>query len=197
MPGKTRPRRGSLAYSPRKRAKSQVPKYHSWPSYEGEPAFQGYAGYKVGMTHVIMIDDHKNSPSEGKEISVPVTVIEIPPMKVIAIRAYSTDSYGRKAYAEVWSENIDESISRTTQIPKKHSAEEQKEKILNGIEKGIVSDIFAIMYTQPEQLTGVPKKAPELMEVRIAGGDMNTRLDFGLSKLGEEVEIENIANSGQ
>ncbi|MBN1432245.1 MAG: 50S ribosomal protein L3 [Methanomicrobiaceae archaeon] len=197
MPGKTRPRRGSLAYSPRKRAKSQVPKYHSWPSYEGEPTFQGYAGYKVGMTHVIMIDDHKNSPSEGKEISVPVTVIEIPQMKVIAVRAYSSDTYGKKAFAEVWSDNIDEIVSRATQIPKKHNAEEQKEKILKGIEDGIVSDIFAIMYTQPEQLTGVPKKVPELMEVRIAGGDLKTRLDFGISKLGEEVAIENVANTGQ
>ena len=40
------------------------------------------------MTHVIMVDDHKSSPTEGKEIMVPVTVIEVPMMKVAAIRAY-------------------------------------------------------------------------------------------------------------
>jgi large subunit ribosomal protein L3 len=34
-----------------------------------------------------MVDDHKNSPTEGKEIMVPVTVIEVPSMKVAAIRA--------------------------------------------------------------------------------------------------------------
>jgi len=54
------------------------------------------------MTHVIMVDDHKSSPTEGKEIMVPVTVIEIPSMKVAAIRAYSRDTYGKHALTEVW-----------------------------------------------------------------------------------------------
>ena len=76
MPKINRPRRGSLAFSPRKRAKSPIPKYQSWPVSEGAPILQGFAGYKVGMTHVIMVDDHKNSPTEGIEIMVPVTVIE-------------------------------------------------------------------------------------------------------------------------
>jgi len=66
MPKINRPRRGSLAFSPRKRAKSPIPKYQSWPVYEGTPVLQGFAGYKVGMTHVIMVDDHKDSPTEGK-----------------------------------------------------------------------------------------------------------------------------------
>ncbi|MDD1663579.1 MAG: 50S ribosomal protein L3, partial [Methanomicrobiales archaeon] len=45
------PRKGSLAYSPRKRAKSQVPRYKSWQDFEGAPFLQAFAGYKVGMTH--------------------------------------------------------------------------------------------------------------------------------------------------
>ena len=73
-----RPRAGSLAYYPRKRAKDIIPKYQSWPQYDGQPMLQGFAGYKAGMTHVIMIDDYKKSPTEGKEIMVPVTVIEMP-----------------------------------------------------------------------------------------------------------------------
>ena len=97
MPKINRPRRGSLAFSPRKRAKSPIPKYQSWPLYEGAPVLQGFAGYKVGMTHVIMVDDHKSSPTEGKEIMVPVTVVEVPSMKVAAIRAYSRDTNGKHA----------------------------------------------------------------------------------------------------
>ncbi|KUK68043.1 MAG: 50S ribosomal protein L3, partial [Methanocalculus sp. 52_23] len=88
MPRIHRPRSGSLAFSPRKRAKSEVPKYKSWPEYTGSPVLQGFAGYKVGMTHVIMVDDHTSSPSEGKDIMIPVTVVEVPAMKVAAIRAY-------------------------------------------------------------------------------------------------------------
>lgn len=56
-----RPKRGSLAFSPRKRAKSHIPRFRAWPEATGEPRLQGFAGYKVGMTHVIMVDDIKNS----------------------------------------------------------------------------------------------------------------------------------------
>ena len=108
MPKINRPRRGSLAYSPRKRAKSQVPRYHSWPERDGEPVLQGFAGYKVGMTHLVMVDDHKHSPTEGKDIMVPVTVVECPPMKVAAIRAYTKDTFGKRALTEVWAEKVDD-----------------------------------------------------------------------------------------
>ena len=52
-----RPKRGSLAFSPRKRAKSHIPRFRAWPEATGEPRLQSFAGYKVGMTHVIMNDD--------------------------------------------------------------------------------------------------------------------------------------------
>ena len=120
MPKINRPRRGSLAFSPRKRAKSPIPKYQSWPLYEGAPKLQGFAGYKVGMTHVIMVDDHKSSPTEGKEIMVPVTVIEIPSMKVAAIRAYSKDTYGKHALTEVWADQLDTVLGRRITLPKNY-----------------------------------------------------------------------------
>jgi len=76
---------------------------------------QGFAGYKVGMTHVIMVDDHKNSPTEGKDIMVPVTVVETPPMKVAAIRAYSRDTYGKHPSTEVWAGELDKALEKKDQ----------------------------------------------------------------------------------
>ncbi|NOQ47699.1 MAG: 50S ribosomal protein L3, partial [Methanococcoides sp.] len=102
-----RPRRGSLAYSPRKRAQSHIPRFRSWPESDAEPKLQGFAGYKVGMTHIIMIDDVKHSLTEGTEISVPVTVIETPAIRVAAIRAYGKDTYGEIAIAEAWANVLD------------------------------------------------------------------------------------------
>ncbi|MEM3583616.1 50S ribosomal protein L3, partial [Thermofilum sp.] len=46
-----RPRRGSRAYHPRKRARSIVGRVRRWPT--GREGFLGFAGYKVGMLHVI------------------------------------------------------------------------------------------------------------------------------------------------
>ena len=197
MPSTSRPRRGSLAYSPRKRASSQVPRYNSWPEYEGEPVLQGFAGYKVGMTHVVMVDDHKNSPPEGKDIMVPVTVVEIPPMKVVGIRAYNADTYGKHACAEAWTNQCDEALGGRIPLPKKDNAEDALNRIRTLAGEGKVVEIFALMHTQPAKLTGVPKKVPDLMEVRVAGGSIADRLEFAASLLGNEVNVDNVVKSGQ
>jgi len=85
MSKRHRPRRGSLAFSPRKRAKTAVTRFRSWSKGDGEPKMQGFAGYKAGMTHVMMVDDGSHSLTEGMEISVPVTILETPSMKIAAI----------------------------------------------------------------------------------------------------------------
>lgn len=53
-----RPRRGSLAFSPRKRASRETPRIKSWPEIK-DTCLLAAAGYKVGMTHVMAIDNKK------------------------------------------------------------------------------------------------------------------------------------------
>ncbi|MDI6718129.1 MAG: 50S ribosomal protein L3 [Methanomicrobiales archaeon] len=195
MPKATRPRRGSLAYSPRKRARSPVPKYQSWAETAGAPVLQGFAGYKVGMTHVIMVDDHKNSPTEGKDIMVPVTIVEVPSMKVAALRAYTRDTYGSHALTEVWAETLDPELKRRLTAGK-NDHEKALETIRAGIGSGSVSDLFALMYTQPAAVSGIPKKVPDLMEIRIGGSALPERFEFGLSILGKEVGVEKVIEPG-
>ncbi|MFP4530205.1 MAG: 50S ribosomal protein L3, partial [Halodesulfurarchaeum sp.] len=71
MPQPDRPRKGSMGFSPRKRAQSVVPRFGSWPDDDGQVGLQGFAGYKAGMSHVVMVDDQANSPTEGMETTVP------------------------------------------------------------------------------------------------------------------------------
>jgi large subunit ribosomal protein L3 len=196
MPKINRPRRGSLAFSPRKRAKSPIPKYQSWPVYEGAPILQGFAGYKVGMTHIVMVDDHKSSPTEGKEIMVPVTVIEVPSMKVAAIRVYSKDTYGKHALTEVWAEQLDTILGRRISLPKDYDAEAAKKKLTDAMAAGIVAEIYAVTYTQPAALSGVPKKVPDLMEIKVGGADIKKQMDFAFGLLGKEVSINNVVQPG-
>ncbi len=196
MPKINRPRRGSLAFSPRKRAKSPIPKYQSWASIAGAPVLQGFAGYKVGMTHVIMVDDHKDSPTEGKEIMVPVTVIEVPSMKVAAIRAYSRDTYGKHALTEIWSDQLDAVLGRRITMPKDYDREAAQKKFAEAVKAGQVAEIYAVTYTQPASLSGVPKKVPDLMEIKIGGADLGKIFEFGLGLLGKEVALNNVIQNG-
>lgn len=197
MPKYNRPRRGSLAYSPRKRAKSPVPRYGSWPEYTGAPAIQGFAGYKVGMTHVVMIDDHKNSPTEGRDVMVPVTVVEVPPMRVAGVRAYGENTYGKHALTEAWTTDINDELSRRITIPKNHDSDTALDAIKTAIADGRVSELYAITYTQPGHLTGVPKKVPDLMEMRISGGTLDDQFEYAAEILGKEINVSGHFEAGE
>ncbi len=187
-----RPRRGSLAFSPRKRAKSIVPRIRSWPECN-EVRLQGFAGYKVGMTHVVMIDDRKNSMTYGEEIVVPVTVLETPPMKVAAIRLYRKTQYGLQIAGEVWSDNLDEYLGRRLQLPKKSPDVDKLRKVLE--EGDGITEVRVVTYTQPYLITGVPKKVPDVMEQKV-GGSVEEALDYAISKLGKEVTISEVFKEG-
>ena len=191
-----RPRRGSLAYSPRKRAKSHIPKFRSWPESKSESKLQDFAGYKVGMTHVILIDDVKYSMTEGSEISVPVTIIETPAIKVAALRAYSLTADGEKAVTEAWSMDLDEELSRRITMPINHNTEDALNKISKLIEDGEISDIRVIVYTMPKTIKGIPKKKPDLMETSISG-DLSSKFEYAKSILGNQVSVSDIFKSGE
>jgi len=72
MPSRHRPRRGSLAFSPRKRASTAVARFKSWSKGDGEPKIQGFAGYKAGMTHAFIIDYRPTSTTSGREVAGPL-----------------------------------------------------------------------------------------------------------------------------
>ena len=78
-----------MAFSPRKRARSETPHISSWAAVDGdEPKILGFAGYKVGMSHIMAIDYRKKSTTAGQEIRMPVSIVEITPMTIIVERRY-------------------------------------------------------------------------------------------------------------
>jgi large subunit ribosomal protein L3 len=148
------------------------------------------------MTHVIMVDDHKGSPTEGKEIMVPVTVIEVPMMKVAAIRAYSRDTYGKHAFTELWADQLDAVLGRRITLPKDYDKEAALKKFTDALSAGLVAEIHAVTYTQPASLSGVPKKVPDLMEIKIGGADIKKIFEFAQGLLGNEVALTNVIQAG-
>ncbi|VVB91352.1 50S ribosomal protein L3 [uncultured archaeon] len=190
-----RPRRGSIAYSPRIRARSEIPRVRAWPMKK-EAKLMGFAGYKAGMTHVIMTDDVPNSLTSGMEISVPVTILEAPPMKVAAIRVYNNTTYGATAIAEAWTTELDKELNRAMTVPKKHDLPAALTKIDQLIKDGTAKDLRVIMYTLPEKVTGIPKKKPEIMENNIGGTELKARFEYARTLLGKTVNIGDVFANG-
>ncbi len=190
-----RPRRGSIAYSPRVRARSEIPRVRAWP-IKKEPKLMGFAGYKAGMTHAVMTDEVPNSLTSGMEISVPVTILEAPPMKVAAIRVYGNTTYGAGAIAEAWTTDLDKELNRAMSIPKKHDLPAALAKIDQLIKDGLAKDLRVVMYTLPEKVTGIPKKKPEIMENNIGGTDLKARFEYARALLGKSINISDVFNNG-
>ena len=187
-----RPRRGSLSYSPRKRAKSEVPRIRSWPE-EDKARMAGFAGYKAGMTHVMMIDDRPHSLTEGMEISVPVTVLEVPPINVVAVRAYENYNGGLRPAGEAWAENLAPELKRAMTVPKKSRGTAPGDLEALGED---LADVRVLVHTNPALVSGIPKKVPEIMEMPINGGSMIDRLKLAQSMLGQQVPVSSVFELG-
>ena len=199
MPQPSRPRKGSLGFGPRKRAESEVPRFNSWPDDDGQPALQGFAGYKAGMTHVVMINDESDSPREGMEETVPVTIVETPLMRAVALRAYEDTAYGKKPLTEVWTDEFHDELDRVLDVPEEHDADAAEEELHDALDAGDVADVRVITHTVPDDVPSVPKKKPDVMETRVGGGSLEDRLDFALGLVadGGAHEMNDVFRAGE
>jgi len=194
MPKHNKPNRGSMAFSPRKRARSETPHISSWAAVEGDdPKILGFAGYKVGMSHIMAVDYRKKSTTAGQEIRMPVTIVEIPPMKVIGARGYIQDTYGLRTLTEAWEKKIDKDLERTLPIPKGHNAKAAWKKMSDSD----LEEIRLLVHTQPRMVTGIPKKRPEIMEMAVGGGSVDAQIEFAKEMMGKEFTMSDFTQDGE
>ncbi|MCS7120908.1 MAG: 50S ribosomal protein L3 [Nitrososphaerota archaeon] len=191
---KNAPRRGSLAYLPRGRASRPKGRIRFWPEVEGGPTLLGFAGYKAGTTHIFIIEDRQRSPNFGKEVACPVTVIDAPPMLVCSLRAYTKDVNGLRTLSECWAADLPKDFDRLKVVLKKGNSEDGLKKIEANLDK--IVEFRVIMATQP-RLAGVPKKKPDLMEVKIGGGTIGEQFEYAKNILGKTISVEEVFKEGQ
>ncbi len=143
------------------------------------------------MTHAFIVDKRAKATTSGMEVQVPVTVLEVPPMKVAAVRFYENTIYGLKTAGEVWAKDLDPLLDKRLNVPKSH--DEASFAKYDGVD---VDDVRVIAYTQPKMVKGVPKKVPDVMELRIGGGTIDERKEFAKGLLGKDVTINDFATEG-
>jgi large subunit ribosomal protein L3 len=211
MTKKSRPRAGSLAYYPRKKAKSHLARFSSFPKVEvkeGEKSKPlNFLAYKAGMTHVLGKDTHEKSLTAGHEVAVAATVLEAPPLKVFGVRAYGrapAGSYGTVPLMDVFAASLDKAILKRIKNFKKKSkgkkkgtgkspekdkkaAKEKKPNRLEdmGKKKEKILEVRLLCHSQPG-LTNMGKKKPDICEVALAGS-VEQQLAYAKEKLGFEI----------
>lgn len=187
------PRKGSVAFSPRKRASKQSPRIKSWPQVD-ETGLLGFAGYKVGMTHVKMTDNRKNSPTEGMEISTPVTILEVPPVAIMGIRAYRKTTRGLKTMMDVMASELSEELLRKIPLPEEYDTDSNLTKLKENIDD--IVDIRVLIHTNPKNAS-VPKKKPEIIECGLGGTTVEEKLEYATSILGTEINATDVFSDGE
>ncbi len=188
------PKHGSLAYLPRGRASHPNGRIRYWPEVKEGPVLLGFAGYKAGMSYVFIVEDRQRSPNFGKEIASPVTIIETPPMTICALRAYTKDSSGLKTLTEVWADSLPKDFERIKGVPRGVKADEGLKKIEENLDKIVEFRVLAA--TQP-RLTGVPKKKPDVMEIKVGGATIKDQFGYVEKILGKTIQAEEVFKEGQ
>jgi|TARA_B100001971_G_C18253320_1_gene580017 large subunit ribosomal protein L3 len=185
------PRRGSLGFSPRKRATKSNPRIKSWPKEE-RTRIQGFSGYKVGVTNVLTLDDYKYSLTYGEDVNVVATVIETPPLVICGARLYGKGTNGLKILAETWVDDLDKDLGRVFPMPKKIQG--HLEELEENLDKG--REIRVITHTQPREVRGTPKKKPEIAEYKISGS-LPKAMDYVKGVLGKKLKVKDIFEEGE
>ncbi|NYZ74792.1 50S ribosomal protein L3 [Candidatus Micrarchaeota archaeon] len=183
--GKKGPRRGSMAFWHRCRAPGLVPRIRCWPNTG--TGLQGFAGYKAGMAHVVMVDDTE-SPFKGQEVTRAVTFIEVPPAFGYAVVLYENTVHGLKAMAQACSKSAPKEARRCITPAKKEGDLAVLEKMLDR-----TVAVRMLLLTQPRKI-GL-KKTPEAFEVAF-GGDVKTQFDAAKSLFGKEVRAADVLHEG-
>jgi len=105
MSARKSPRKGSLQFWPRKRASRFLPSAN-WNAISSSKSLRGFIAYKAGMASVSVKDNTPNSMTKGKNVVIPVTILECPTMKILSVRFYKDNIVAK----EFLNENLDKEL---------------------------------------------------------------------------------------
>ncbi|HDK42804.1 MAG TPA: 50S ribosomal protein L3, partial [Candidatus Pacearchaeota archaeon] len=183
MPTRKSPRKGSLQFWPRKRARKFLPSTN-WDAINSGKNLKGFICYKAGMASAYVKDNTPDSMTNGKGIVIPITILECPPIKIFSIRFYKD----KKVIKEILSEGLDKELKKKVKIPRK------KGKKIEDIKQEDYDDVRVIIYSQVKK-TGI-KKTPDLIEVGLKGS-VEEKINFIKENLGKDISALDVFEKNQ
>jgi len=183
MPTRKSPRKGSLQFWPRKRASKFLPRVN-WNAIDSQKPLKGFICYKAGMMTAIVKENTPDSMTKGKEIAIPITILECPPMKIFSIRFYKNN----KVAKDILAQDLEKELKRKIKIPKKAG------KKLDDIKLEDYDDVSIIAYSNVKK-TGL-KKTPDLLEIGLSGS-LEEKNNFIKENIGKELSVLNFFEKNQ
>ncbi len=140
----------------------------------------GFICYKVGMKTAYVRDNTSNSMTINKRITIPITILEAPHMKILCIRFYKNN----KIVGEVIASNkFPKELKKKIKVPKKTT------KKIEDFKDKDYDNIRVIVYSIVRE-TGI-KKSPDIIELGL-GGSKEDKLKFIEENLDREISVSKI-----
>ena len=169
------PRRGSLAFRPRGRAKSLLPRIRNWPRLDGpKPTLLGFPAFKAGTMHVITVDDRQRTPNSGKPLFNVASVLALPEAQVKGLRLYGRENGYEKAIGD---------------------ASKEPQSLISKVPTDRVERVASLISVVPSEL-GLSQKVPIEFEVGVGGGDTKSQLEYAVGLVGKKVKFSEIFRPG-
>ncbi len=171
MPAPKRPRFGSLQFYPRKRAGKFLHRVNWSTVSDNSEGLLGFITYKAGMATALIKDSTDKVSSSGKQVALPVTILEVPNMKIYAVRFYKFN----KPVKDIVVSN-DKELKRLLKVP----------KTLGNLDKvpEDYDDIRILAYSLVKE-TGI-KKTPDIIEIAVSSPN---KLEFIKNHLNKELTL--------
>ncbi len=184
MPTRKSPRKGSLQFWPRKRASKFLPRVN-WNAINSSKPLKGFICYKAGMKTALVKDNTPDSMTKGKEIAIPVTILECPPMRIFSVRFYKN----KKVAKDILAENLSKELKRKVKIPKKPKKIEFEKINLEDYD-----DVAIIAYSVVNKTN--LKKTPDLLEIGL-NGSLDEKINFIKENIGKELYVQDFFENNQ
>lgn len=211
------PRRGSLGFLPRKRAKHHRGRVRSFPKDDSSkaPHLTAFMGYKAGMTHVLREVDRVGSKYHKGEKIEAVTIVETPPVVIVGIVGYIETPRGLKALTTVWSQHLSEELLRrfyknwiktkkSDRKPKAFTKYAQKwQENSQDIQKAIkriskyATVVRALIHTQVSLLGHLGQKKAHIMEAQINGGTVAEKVAWATERFEQQIPVGEVFTEGE
>lgn len=186
------PRRGSIAFRPRSRAKSLEARIRNWPNLNHDkPALMGFAGFKAGGINIMTVDDREKTPNFGKQLLNPSTVIATPPIRIVGIRGYRDGVNGKRVAFDVYSKDLPKELARKRNI-------RYKEELLTRAQNNLssVDDIVATATVLPRE-ANLSQKRPFVYEIAVSSNDNQNKFEYIKGLFGKEIRVQDVFQLGQ
>jgi len=143
------------------------------------------------MASAYVKDNTPDSMTKDKPITIPVTILECPSIKIFSVRFYKDN----KVSKDILAETLDKELKRKVKLPNLKLKSNANKAKLDSVKLEDYDNVTIIAYSQVKT-TGLKKK-PDLVEIGLTGANVEEKLAWVKENINREISALEIFEANQ